>query len=186
MKTYISQKEWLELPVETRQKLILTFAIHKSEGVVVQNNKVISDGCSQKDLMGLSIDKMIDYLGSEWEKVHNEMLYDDLFARVLVKMFGFLCEEYVNNIYSNGTFKGELTNGKTKEIDPEGTVTAEKGPQESNGTKETSQGNKRGPKKRICGRGGAKTINPSSGDRQPVQSEATTDQSERAETENKR
>ena len=110
--------------------------------------------------MGLSIDKMIDYLGNEWEKVDNDKLYEDLFIRVLDKL-----------------------NGKTKEIDPEGTVTAEEGPKESIGTKETSQVNKRGPKKRICGRGGAKTIDPSSGDRQPVQSEATTDQSERAETE---
>jgi len=160
MKTYMSQALWLTLPAETRQKLILTFAIHKSEGVVVQQNKVMSDGCSQKDLMGLSIDKMIDYLGNEWEKVDNDKLYEDLFIRVLDKL-----------------------NGKTKEIDPEGTVTAEEGPKESIGTKETSQVNKRGPKKRICGRGGAKTIDPSSGDRQPVQSEATTDQSERAETE---
>ena len=163
MKTFIQQKDWLELPAETRQKLIYQFAIHKSEGTVVQNNKVMSDGCSQKDLMGLSIDKMIDYLMSEWEKVDNEMLYEDLFIRVLDKI-----------------------NGKTKEIDPEGTVTAEEGPEESSGTKETGKGNKRGPKKRICGRGGAKTINPSSGDRQSVQSEATTDQSERPETENKR
>lgn len=161
MKTFIQQKEWLELPAETRQKLILTFAIHKSEGVVVQQNKIVSDGCSQKDLMGLTLDKMIDYLGEDWKKVKNDKLYDYLFICVLEKL-----------------------DEKTKETDTGGVDTTEEEPKESSRVKDSGEGNKRGPKKRICGRGGNKTINTSSGDRQPVQPEEVADESERPQTEN--
>jgi hypothetical protein len=110
--------------------------------------------------MGLSIDKMIDYLGDDWEKVDNDKLYDDLFLKTLDKI-----------------------NGKTKEIDPKGIATAEKEPEKSGRTEKAGKGNKRGPKKLICGRSGTETINTSSGDRQPVQPEEATDQSERPETE---
>lgn len=86
MKTNISQNEWLKLPVELRQKLVLSFAINKSEGTRVVNQIMVSDGCSQSDLInGITIGKMISFIGDEWEKVTNDELFDYLFRKVVDK-----------------------------------------------------------------------------------------------------
>lgn len=144
MKVYILQTEWLNLPQETRQTLVYQFAIHKSEGVVVQNNKIMSDGCSQRDLMGLTIDKMIDFLGNEWEKTDNDKLYDDLFIRVLNKI-----------------------NGKTK--DTEGIDSGEEGSSESAEAESVSQADKPSPSTDESGRSGEQTVDSSNGDRRNIQ-----------------
>lgn len=87
MKTFLEQKIWLDIPQETRNKLVLMFAINKSEGHKMVDNKVVSDGVSQGDLItGITIGKMIDFLGSKgWKKTENEKLFDDLFTRVIDK-----------------------------------------------------------------------------------------------------
>lgn len=87
MKNYIQQKDYLALPKETRVKLVQIFAINKSEGVRVVENEIVSDGSSQADLIaGITIGKMIDYLGKNWKKVDNEKLFDDLLIRVIEKL----------------------------------------------------------------------------------------------------
>jgi hypothetical protein len=85
-------QEWLELPTEQRNILVLRFAINKSGGVQVRNNRVVSDGVSDKDLdNGVNIGKMIDYLGDpEWKKyidVPLEDLADTLWAACVAKEF---------------------------------------------------------------------------------------------------
>ena len=80
MKKHITQKEWLNLDKDLRRDLILTFAINKSEGVSVVDSEIVSDGCSQQDLIdGLTIGKMIEFLGNKWKKVDNDELFDSLF-----------------------------------------------------------------------------------------------------------
>ncbi len=87
MKTNIVQTEWLKLPAELRQQLVLKFAIHKSEGTRVVNQTMVSDGCSQDDLIkGITIGKMIEVVGDEWEKVPNNELFDYLFDKVIQKL----------------------------------------------------------------------------------------------------
>jgi Zn-dependent M16 (insulinase) family peptidase len=87
MKTSIIQTDWLRLPFEIRQQLVLKFAIHKSEGTRVVNQIMVSDGCSQEDLInGLTIGKMIEMLGDEWEKKPNKELFDYLLDKVINKL----------------------------------------------------------------------------------------------------
>lgn len=71
-----------------RKDLVYIFKINKSQGMEVENNKLVCDGCSQEDLMTLSISEMIEYLGDDWEKVPNEELFDYLFKKVLEKIYG--------------------------------------------------------------------------------------------------
>ena len=99
MKQHIQQKDYLSLSKEVRTQLVQIFTIHKSEGVRVVNNEVVSDGSSQQDLIdAITIGKMIEYLGKDWKKVDNDKLFDDLFNKVIAK---------------NGTNKG--TEGKSIE-----------------------------------------------------------------------
>ena len=87
MKQFIIQKEWLALPKDVRQSLIYTFSINKSEGVRVVAGEIVSDGCSGEDLIsGLTIGKMIEFLGSDWEKAENDALFDHLLENVINKL----------------------------------------------------------------------------------------------------
>ena len=64
MKQYLYISEWLGLDKELREKLKEVFAINRSEGMKVTNGKLVSDGCSQADLIdGITIGKMIEYVG---------------------------------------------------------------------------------------------------------------------------
>ncbi len=87
MKLFIEQKDWLKLPDEWRKKLVYTFYLGKSEGVVVQMGQIVSDGCTQRDLMAFNVQALINFLGDDWEKVPNAELFDHLFAKVLQKLF---------------------------------------------------------------------------------------------------
>ena len=60
---YVSQ--WLQVPTETRNKLIELFNLRKSGVTSVVNNVVISDGFTDLDLSDLTIDKLQKYLGSK-------------------------------------------------------------------------------------------------------------------------
>ena len=80
MKISLTQKEWLKLSKDLRQQLIFAFMINKSEGMRVVDSEIVSDGCSQEDLMnGVTITKMIQLLGNNWKKVDNDELFDYLF-----------------------------------------------------------------------------------------------------------
>lgn len=93
MKQRPTQQEWLELPTEQRNILVLRFFINKSGGMQVRDSRVVSDGVADQDLEnGINIGKMIEYLGEpEWKKyidVKLEDLADTLWAACVAKEFG--------------------------------------------------------------------------------------------------
>lgn len=63
---------WLELPVEVRAALAKTFGLVRSSGAVVEqlNGKMVvkSDGYSDKDLAGITVEKLQDFLKEKKEK----------------------------------------------------------------------------------------------------------------------
>lgn len=74
----LNTHEWLELPLPIRFKLIELFNIPRSSGTLVQDNTVISDGYTYKDLAHITVEKMQKYLQLGVEN------FDELFI-VLVK-----------------------------------------------------------------------------------------------------
>jgi hypothetical protein len=67
MEIQLNTAQWLELPSETRQKLINIFNIPKSEPTFISggtSSRVISDGHNHKDLAVITVDKMQKYLGN--------------------------------------------------------------------------------------------------------------------------
>lgn len=56
--------QWLGLPIHVRDRLKILFNIPKSAGSMVENNKVISDGHTNEDLLRVSLEAMQTYLGS--------------------------------------------------------------------------------------------------------------------------
>lgn len=59
----LTTTQWLALPHETRMKLREVFHIPRSEGTIMQDNKVLSDGYNHRDLSVISIAAMQGYLG---------------------------------------------------------------------------------------------------------------------------
>lgn len=91
MKKYLDQSEWLGLDQELREKLKNVFDINRSEGMKVVNNRLVSDGCSQGDLIaGITIGKMIEYLDDTsfgMNTDNSEKIFDELFERVVNKVW---------------------------------------------------------------------------------------------------
>lgn len=112
MKQFLSQKEWLALPKDVRATLVYAFAINKSEGTRVMAGEIVSDGCSSQDLInGLTIGKMIEYLGNDWNKVENDALFEHLLSKV------------INKIQGNGVKESDVKNESKEQVNS----TAEKG-----------------------------------------------------------
>ena len=65
MKTNLLPQEWLCLSPRERMRMIEIFSIPKSEGCVMQDNTLLSDGHTVKDLRAISIETMQKYLGSQ-------------------------------------------------------------------------------------------------------------------------
>lgn len=63
---------WLQLPMETRNKLRELFHIPKSQGVILENETVKSDGTTYQDLSALTLEKMQTFLfGSPLPQIFN-------------------------------------------------------------------------------------------------------------------
>lgn len=60
---YVSQ--WLQVPTETRNKLIALFNLKRSGFAQVVNNVVVSDGFTDMDLAGLTVEILQKYLNSK-------------------------------------------------------------------------------------------------------------------------
>lgn len=58
----LTTTQWLELPIEVRLRLKEIFGIPRSEGTLVQDNKVVSDGYNHRDLSVVTIGAMQGYL----------------------------------------------------------------------------------------------------------------------------
>jgi hypothetical protein len=70
--------QWLSLPINTRMRLVKVFGIPRSQGSLVQDNKVMSDGYTHTDLMRISVESMQKFLDSD-EKDFFKLL-DDVIA----------------------------------------------------------------------------------------------------------
>jgi hypothetical protein len=85
MKTNLLPQEWLCLSPRERMRMIEIFSIPKSEGVVMQDNTILSDGHTVKDLRAISIETMQKYLGSQ----------ETEFYRLLEAVKNKIAEEFV-------------------------------------------------------------------------------------------
>jgi hypothetical protein len=83
MQMQIVKPQWLQIPLETRVKLIEIFKIPRTEPTMTSggtNSVVLSDGHSHKDLESITIEKMQKYLGSQLTD------FFQLFDKVLEKL----------------------------------------------------------------------------------------------------
>lgn len=62
MTIQVSVHDWLQLPMDIRQKLAVIFNLNRSGGNILEDNVVISDGYSHKDLAAITVDAMQKYL----------------------------------------------------------------------------------------------------------------------------
>lgn len=80
-KQWLRQFEWVELPVELRQKLRVVYNIPKSEQTVVRSgvksDVLVSDGVTQADLMAFNLSALQASLGV------SKGDFDELFAQAL-------------------------------------------------------------------------------------------------------
>lgn len=87
MTTHIlSMYTWLELPIETREKLRVAFDIPKSSCVEVIDNHVVCDGTLVKDLMVLTVERMQNYLNRGSAVITDETDFIKLFDMVLERL----------------------------------------------------------------------------------------------------
>ncbi len=80
MEIQLSVHEWLKLPMDIRQKLRENFNIPKSQGVLVEDNEVKSDGTTYKDLGSITVEKMQTHL--EREDSDFVSLFNEVVARL--------------------------------------------------------------------------------------------------------
>lgn len=80
MEQQLSTYQWLQLPEHIRSQLVDIFKIPKSEGAFIQDNKVVSDGHTQRDLKAISIDSMQVFLAS------SETEFFKLFEAILAEL----------------------------------------------------------------------------------------------------
>lgn len=74
---------WMEIALEKKARLVEVFQLERTGGSEVHDNVLVSDGHTIKDLMGITKEKMEEYVGSTaefsrlWEltlaKVHYEL-----------------------------------------------------------------------------------------------------------------
>lgn len=61
----LSLVKWLSLSLEMRAKLVEKFQIQRSGFTHVENQIVVSDGYSSKDLLAISLEKLQQFVGSK-------------------------------------------------------------------------------------------------------------------------
>lgn len=88
----INTFQWVSLPQETRNRLIEIFSLKKSGHVEVENKTVMTDGYTNQDLAGITVEKMQEYTGTDEEE------YFSLFKAVLAKIEGEMVEELKKEI----------------------------------------------------------------------------------------
>lgn len=64
IKPQITQNIWLGLNGDTRAQLKKIFEIVQSRGCVIDDNKIISDGCTDNDLKAITLEKLQSFLGT--------------------------------------------------------------------------------------------------------------------------
>lgn len=109
----LSQHYWLNLPQETRDKLVKLFGIQKTGTIMTtigpEGAKVISDGFNFQDFYPITVSRMNELLG--WD---DEDFYA-LFSAVIENI-----DELLNGSYGKDKFVEVLVSGNTKkEIESE-------------------------------------------------------------------
>ncbi len=80
MEIQLSTHDWLKLPMDTRIKLREIFNIPKSQGVVLEDNVVKSDGTTYEDLQAVTVEAMQEFLSS------TEQDFVELFHNVIGRL----------------------------------------------------------------------------------------------------
>ena len=62
---HIYPQVWVSLPKETREHLIKVFKLVRTGISVVKDQTLVSDGYTEEDLEGISLEKMCEYIGSQ-------------------------------------------------------------------------------------------------------------------------
>lgn len=127
--------QWISLPREVRLKLIEIFDIPRSSDTEVENNTVITDGYTHRDLATITVEKMQAYLLDTTEED-----YFKLFHRVLGEIQIILdAEEAKKNppIVINTNVE-EITN-ETKETKQEQTTASKRVRTKSSDNKKESK-----------------------------------------------
>lgn len=78
MHTQLTTTQWLQLPMSVRMELKKIFNIPRSQGTLVEDNRVVSDGYTHPDLAHITIEQMQAFTGSTSDDFFN------LFNEVLV------------------------------------------------------------------------------------------------------
>jgi hypothetical protein len=65
MKQQIYPQEWLAIPTRSREKLAELLSVPKSGGTIMQDNTMLSDGRSMKDLAVINVETMSKLVNSE-------------------------------------------------------------------------------------------------------------------------
>jgi hypothetical protein len=102
----ISQKYWVTLPTDVREKIRQDFAILKSEGVEVVDNTIVSDGSTEEDLMAITKEALQGYLNT------TEQDFDELWNATLIKvnvLLGHITAEEAQNAPVEVELEGTAT-----------------------------------------------------------------------------
>lgn len=83
IKHQLTIPQWLSLPPELKSRLKEIFAIPRSTGAQIMDNKVLSDGHTHEDLAHITVEKMQKFLSC---KEGDSEDFWDLFHEVLVKL----------------------------------------------------------------------------------------------------
>lgn len=80
---------WQDLPLETRNSLRQIFQVRRSGCVEVEDGeRVICDGTTGYDLLAITADKMVDFIGGDFEDVDSETRFQFLWDATLAKIEG--------------------------------------------------------------------------------------------------
>lgn len=85
----IGVSQWVQLPTETRRQLVQVFNLKRSAGSEVVDGKLKTDGYTEKDLQGITVEKMQAFTGSE------SPTYFELLDKVLAKLEDKQADELV-------------------------------------------------------------------------------------------
>lgn len=81
----LTTTQWLALPADIKTKLIHAFGISRSEGTVIQDNKVVSDGHNHRDLAVITLDKMQEFLNCATPDDEFYALFDQVVDKLTVE-----------------------------------------------------------------------------------------------------
>lgn len=86
----INVKQWMDLPLEVRAKIIKDFNLVKTGKAGIANNKIVSDGYTQNDILKVSLQNLQSLMDSSEENF--DVLFDEY--KKLIKNSFKVIDEY--------------------------------------------------------------------------------------------